>query len=225
MDKKCEKPKFTRVSNDLWYKQEWAFTGSISNITGGFDIGELGSVKRVKKSIKRDEFFDVFARDVARIYDLNQGQLDMLIYFIKNKEYHSVFMAGTGLYALLAEKCDLTPATAERYFSSMVNAKRIIRKMKGNKYRLNPEYMFTAHEAKVADFLTVHMTYHFLPEEGSNEVVQDKPRVTMQMIENLIEIYRNQQIRDKANNNLFPHEELKGAEILGSSSGGPEENV
>lgn len=153
---------------------EFSFIGSISNITGALSMFEMGSIRRISKTIKREEFLDEYMADISSLYGINEGQAKLLKYLLSNARYHSVFRFDEEVNAKWAEATGMKATTVKDYFRSLVSRKRLIVKLKAMSYRINNEFLFHPSEMRVADFLSVHISYHFSDTGGVKSVKTDE---------------------------------------------------
>lgn len=199
-EKKKESPVKPPVS--IWDKQEFSFTGSISNINGSLNFFSLGSIRRMERKIKREEFIPQYVNDISAMFCLNDGQATLLKHFLTHKEFSQTFRYNPTARVEWANAVGLSSQTAHQYFRSLVSAKRLIKKLKRGYYRLNPEFIFHPSEIGSADFLSLHISYVFEQEPGT-VLVNEKSKVTLEHINQMIELLRKQQEDEKKIQNLF----------------------
>lgn len=186
----------------IWDKQEFTFTGNISNISGSMNFFSLGSIRRIEKKIKREDFVKQYVNDISAMFGLNDGQEILLKHFLSHKEFSQTFRYNETSRVEWANAIGLSSQTAHQYFRSLVSAKRLIKKLKRGYYRLNPEFIFHPSEAASADFLSLHISYVFEQEPGT-VLVNEKSKVTLEHINQLLELYRKQQEDEKKIQNMF----------------------
>lgn len=182
-------------------RPEWVFAGGISNITGGFDLFELGSMRRVRRTIRRENFLEEYIHDVAGLFDLNDGQQKLLKMFLSKMAFAGEFDYNAEVRATWAEALEMSVNTVEMYFRSLCSMKGLVIKVRKERYRLNREMLFMPGEIKNADFLSFHITYEF-ERDGEKALGQEHPEVTMETINKMIEVFNARTAADKKLNKL-----------------------
>lgn len=206
MEQKVKKPVKRKLTPAIFGEQELAFQGNISNITGQFSHGELGSVRRYVRHIDREKFTEQYAKDLAALLGLNEGQMEMLILMLTDKKFSGNFVYDENTRALFADKCSIKPSTVNQYFRGLVSAKKVVKKLKQGLYKVNEEFVFNAGERRAADFLAINITYVFPPSDDE-EVVREKPKITLEDINMAIEIYNRQQKQENQVKAMFENKE------------------
>lgn len=201
MNVKNKNPNLLKVPSNVFDRQEFVFVGGISNITGAMSAYDLGSIRRIEKKIKREDFFTHYVQDLASLFQLNDGMISLLKLLLSDRKYYTLFRYNEVVRSEWSEALGLTAHTVELYFRSMVQKKKIIRKVRRGYYRISPDFFFHPHEVRNADFLSVHISYSF---EGKVEqtVVQEKPKITLELINSMIEQFRKEQALEQQFNNL-----------------------
>lgn len=210
---KFNKPK---PQHSIWDKHELVFMGNISNITGAMNFFELGSIRRIERKVKREDFIEQYVTDISAMFLLNDGQVALLKHFLSHQEFSQAFRYNETTRVEWANAVGLTSQTAHQYFRSLVSAKRLIKKLKRGHYRLNPEFIFHPSEIASADFLSLHISYNFEHEPGT-VVVNEKSKVTLEHINQLLELYRKQQEDEKKIQSMFEGEDKKRTSNSGTN--------
>jgi len=189
------KPKLSKPKSILWDRPNITFSGTISNLHGGFDIFEMGSIRQFQRNLKREDFTKQYLSDIASTFKLVSGQEIVLKAMLEDKRFFSIFKWTPELKVMLSEKTKLSIVTINDYFHSFVHRKKLIKQVKRYSYTFNSEFVFNPKEIENADFLGMHITYVF---DRSEETVitpgaHGKRDVTLEDIENLMEVYRKQE--------------------------------
>ena len=183
-------------------KRELLFVGSISNLTGGFDLYEAGSVRRIQRNIKRENFTKWYLEDLGALFNLTNGQKILLNYMLGQKQFFNVFEWDENMKVRIAAATKFSVSHIENTFWKFTTKKLFV-KIKMMHYRFNTEFVFAPNEVANADFLGYHLTYVF-DDEKEAVIVKDKSKITMDDINAMIEIYKKQEEREKQINELHP---------------------
>lgn len=184
---------------------EISFVGSYSNMAGGFDLFEMGSVRRIQRVVKRSDFLQTYCIDITSMFELTNAQQVLLKAMLGQKEFFDVFKWTEEVKVALSTETGISVVHVDGCFRSLVNHKKLIRLIKRGTYRFNTEFLFTPAEVKNADFLGMNLTYVF-ENEGEKLIENHGKRVTIEHINALIEIHNQQNAREKQIKNLFEDE-------------------
>lgn len=169
----------------------------MTNLSGMMCLDELGSIRRLSRPVNRSNFNERYLQDITSFFDLASGQVKVLKYMLSSNKYKRVFKYDELMRIDIAEACDMSPTTVSEYFKSLANTKKLITKVRYKQYKLNDEFLFHQSEIDNADFLGIQVNYVFDKQEEVVLSEPGQPKVTMEMINKLIEMYNKQEEKEK----------------------------
>lgn len=207
--KKNEKPNIKiGHGSALRLRQEWAFSGAVSNITGGFDMFELGSMRHLTREISKANFVDEYVRDLCGFFRLTESQAKVLKLMITDRYFLGDFKMNDEAMVNMADKTGLSPATIKECVWTLSSSKNLIKRKRLTMYSVNRDFLFNMAEIKNADFLSLHLTYKFKVDENHTVTTESGKEITLEHINGLLERYNEQETRKKQ---LLQMQELEKA--------------